>query len=99
MKTQNIDGHTYRQDLLKGGWAIDAGCRFWRMTDYMQLSGQKVLALDIEDFSDDVPEGVIYKHAALMAKAGDVEGHYFGDGSGNFVKGINDIPYDGPDRP
>jgi FkbM family methyltransferase len=94
-----IDGHTYDEKLLTGGWVIDAGCRYWRMTDYMFLSGEKVFALDIEDFSNDIPTGVIYKHAALMPKSGQVEAHYFGDGSGNFVKGLNDQPYDGPDRP
>lgn len=99
MKT--IDGHTFDETKLSGGWVIDAGCRFWRMTDWMMLGGHSVFALDIQDFRNDCdfPDGCTFKHAALTAKPGIVDGHYFGDGTGNFIKGLNGIPYNGPDRP
>lgn len=93
-----IDGHTFDEGLLSGGWVIDAGCRFWRMTDFMQIAGEKVYALDIEEFYD-IPDNVIFKRAALLAERSEVEAHYFGDGTGNFVKGVNEQPYNGPDRP
>lgn len=64
----------------------------------MQIAGEKVYALDIEGFND-IPDNVIFKRAALMADAGEVDAHYFGDGTGNFVKGVNEQPYNGPDRP
>jgi len=93
---RTIDGHTFDEKLLTGGWVIDAGCRGFLFSMEMREIGIDVYALDIEDF-----DGSSYftKHAALMATAGEVEAHYFDNGTGNFVKGINEQPYNGPDRP
>lgn len=99
-----ISGHTFDETLLtKDGWIIDAGCRGWDFSYYFwKYRLNPVYALDIEDFSADKlyddPQ-ITFKHAALMAKAGEVEAHYFGAGDGNFIKGLNEQPYDGPDRP
>lgn len=92
---RTIDGHTFDETLITGSWMIDAGCRGfdreWNKYFYYHY------ALDIEDFG---PQSAVdFKHAALMAKSGDIEAHYFGNGTGNFVKGINEQPYNGPDRP
>lgn len=101
-----IDGHTFDQNKLNGGWVIDAGCRGFRFANYC-LDRAKVYALDIEDFSDS-PEvstvgkyfsKFIFKHAALAHYSGQTEAHYFGNGTGNFLKGVNEQPANTPDRP
>lgn len=95
MKT--IDGHTFDDRLLTGSWLIDAGCRGfnrdWHGPFYYWY------AIDIENLRDSVPGGVDFVNAALTAQPGEVEAHYFGNGTGNFVKGINEQPYNGEDRP
>jgi FkbM family methyltransferase len=94
---RTIDGHTYDENLVTGSWLIDAGCRGfdkeWHKSFYYWY------AMDIEDLRDSVPGGVDFVNAALMAHAGEVEAHYFGNGTGNFIKGVNEQPYNGPDRP
>lgn len=102
MKT--IDGHTFDEKLLtRDGWLIDAGARGFELSyDFIFNSPCHVFALDIEDFSEDqvTTEPLFkFKHAALMGNSGEVEAYYFGNGTGNFVKGINEPPYNGPDRP
>lgn len=105
-----IDGHTFDETLLtETGWVIDAGARGFNLPKELAKIKPRVeykdfnyntYCLDIEDFEK--PEGnivTVFKHAALMAKAGEVEAHYFGAGDGNFIKGLNEQPYDGPDRP
>ena len=110
MRTITVDGHTFIPELLtESGWVIDAGARGFNLPKALaeikprfkyKDFNYNTYCLDIENFEK--PEGdivTVFKHAALMAKAGEVEAHYFGSGSGNFVKGINEQPYDGPDRP
>jgi FkbM family methyltransferase len=102
----NIDGHTFDHTRLQGGWVIDAGCRGFKFTNYC-LDHGKVYALDIEDFSQSPDVSIvgsyfsqfIFKHAALTTHSGQTEAHYFGDGTGNFLKGINEQPGNTPDRP
>lgn len=91
---ETIDGHTFDETKLTGGWVIDAGCRWWNFSKHFE----KVYALDIENF-DDVPEGVIFKNAALQNVNAEIEAHFFGKGDGNFIKGLNGIPGNLPDRP
>lgn len=107
MRMIEVDGHTYDEDLLTyHGWVIDAGCRGFNFSWSLHITN-KVYALDIEDFTDTSKElfknllgnDVIFKHAALSHKGEEVEAHYFGNGTGNFVKGVNEQPYNGPDRP
>lgn len=101
-----IDGHTFDQGKINGGWVIDAGCRGFEFSRYCLERG-KVYALDIEDFTDDpvMPivgrhfSNFIYKQAALTTRSGQTEAFYFGDGTGNFIKGINETPGNTPDRP
>jgi FkbM family methyltransferase len=99
----NIDGHTFDHGRLLGGWTIDAGCRGFEFTKFC-LNRGPVYALDIEDF--EVPPMVgqmshkrIFKHAALSHEQGQTEAYYFGNGTGNFIKGINGIPGNTVDRP
>lgn len=93
MKTETIDGHTFCPELLSNGWVIDAGCRGWNFSNRFN----KVLALDIEPMVP--PEHVSFFHAALSAKLGSKTAYFFGNGTGNFVEGINEVPGDLPDRP
>lgn len=88
-----IDGHTFDETKLNKGWIIDAGCRGF---EFAKIEGN-MYSLDIENFEK--TPNLIFRHAALMAKSGFVDAHYFGNGTGNFVKGINEQPYNGPDRP
>lgn len=96
-----IDGHTFDEGLLSGGWVIDAGCRGFKFSEEVIHYGAQVYALDIENFSESASlfSCLAFKHAALMSQSAEVEAHYFGDGTGNFVKGVNEQPYNGPDRP
>lgn len=108
-----IDSHTFDETLLAGGWIIDAGCRGWlfggNIIDY-KLPHKGIFALDIEDFSGPreiggiefkttIPKGITFKHAALSAKQGKTEAYFFGNGTGNFLKGINQQPGNTEDRP
>lgn len=101
-----IDGHTFDEGLLSGGWVIDAGCRGFKFSEYFYRrrgfnnERSRVFAMDIEDFTDEARgKCEIFKHAALSHVKGTTVAFYFGDGSGNFIKGINETPYNGPDRP
>lgn len=102
---RTIDEHTFDENYLtNGGWIIDAGCRGWKFTLLVRDIPRNIYALDIEDFMDTDIKPIVkkqykFRHAALMARPGQVEAHYFGNGTGNFVKGINEQPYNGPDRP
>lgn len=101
-----IDGHTFDHTRLTGGWVIDAGCRGFKFTNYC-LNHAKVYALDIEDFTDSPDVSIVgrhfskyvFKHAALKNEPGRTEAYYFGDGTANFIKGINGVPGNLPDRP
>lgn len=103
MKT--IDGHTFDETLLNNGWIIDAGCRGFVLPDYFEIKYHiKYLGIDIEDFSNDFKksfheDNYIFKHAALSANSGQTEAYYFGNGTGNFLKGINETPGNTEDRP
>lgn len=100
-----IDNHTFDDDLLTGGWVIDAGCRGFTFAHELLIRDCNVLALDIENFQ--VPNfnylssngKLIFKHAALSHKSGEIEAHFFGNGTGNFLKGINGEPGNTEDRP
>lgn len=101
-----IDGHTFDQSKLNGGWVIDAGCRGFDFSRYC-LERSKVFALDIEDFTNDPKMPIvgrhfskfIYKQAALTTHSTQTEAFFFGNGTGNFIKGINETPGNTPDRP
>jgi FkbM family methyltransferase len=97
----NIDQHTFDQGKLLGGWTIDAGCRGFEFTKFC-LNRGPVYALDIEDFKDlpiIQPHQFIFKQAALTNYNGQTEAYFFGNGTGNFIKGINGVPGDTHDRP
>lgn len=103
-----IDGHTFDETLLKDGWVIDAGCRGFNfafdisysrsMKAYPVKLDSLVLALDIENFTD-IPNGITFKQAALTNHSGETECYLFGNGTGNFIKGINGEPGHSEDRP
>lgn len=93
-----IDGHTFDEERLGYGWLIDAGCRGFELAKHWRFNRDKVLCLDIEHF-EKPKEVTIFKHAALSATPGQTEAYYFGDGTGNFLKGINETPGNEPDRP
>lgn len=96
---RTIDGHTFDERLLSGLWVIDAGARGFNFTDGMVCYSEKVYAIDIDNFPHEwARDDLKFNHAALMAYNGEVEAHYFGNGTGNFVKGINEQPYNGEDR-
>lgn len=103
-----IDDHTFDNDLLNGGWVIDAGCRGFNFSSWMLRNTESgVYALDIEDlthkdiFSEQMKVLAEFKikHAALTNKSGQTEAYFFGNGTGNFIKGINQVPGNLPDRP
>lgn len=99
MKLLTIDEHTFSPDLLTGGFAIDAGCKGWHFSIALRDMGCRVIAMDIDRFSD-VPEGIEYLNNGLCADhLINTEAHFFGDGSANFVKGLHGIPGNLPDRP
>lgn len=101
MKTINIEGHTFDRELFSSGWIIDAGAR--RFTFHRMLGCNPVVSLDIEDLG--APPSRMssfpgyFRQSALMHKSGKVKGYFFGDGSANFIEGVNETPYNGPDRP
>lgn len=99
-----VDGHTFDETRPRDGWTIDAGCRGWNFTNALFSDNWNpfVYALDIEDFSRENhyhKKRVKFRHAGLAAERGLVNAYYFGNGTGNFVAGINEVPYNGPDRP
>jgi len=102
-----IDGHTFDESLLSGGWVIDAGCRgfafaeaFWHIAHEPEIPTKvsPVFAIDIENFIS-VPKGVRFKQAALSNVSGETECYLFGNGTANFIKGINETPGNTEDRP
>lgn len=115
MRTITIDGHTFCPELLtESGWIIDIGCRGFNLPKWCAENKPRIIhedfnyntyCVDIENF--DKPEGnivTVFKHAALVSKSWKdihpkVKAYYFDNGSGNFIKGINEPPYNGPDRP
>lgn len=96
-----IDNHTFNETKLDGGWVIDAGCRGWSFSYHCWANYRsKVYSLDIEDFHDKPKtQEAIFKQAALTTHSGETEAYFFGDGTSNFIKGINETPGDLPDRP
>lgn len=94
MRTLTIDGHTFCPDLLKDGWIIDAGARGEAFFNYTIESKNPYFGIDIEDL------GVPYvRTAALTNHSGTTEAYFFGNGTGNFIKGINQEPGNTEDRP
>jgi FkbM family methyltransferase len=98
---RTIDGHTFDESLLSGGWVIDAGCRGWKFSYHCWLNYRsKVYSVDIEDFKDKPETGSAkFKQAALTTHSTQTEAYFFGNGTGNFIKGINELPGNTPDRP
>jgi FkbM family methyltransferase len=93
-----IDGHTFDENLIQDGWIIDAGCRGFKLYyNFRPLGKHKYYGVDIENFEQ--PHNAIFKQAALTTHSGQIDAYYFGDGTGNFIKGINEKPGDLPDRP
>jgi FkbM family methyltransferase len=58
-----------------------------------------VYTVDIEDFRSTAPHWANFKQAALTTYSGQTEAYFFGNGTGNFIKGINEQPGNTPDRP
>lgn len=110
-ETYIVDGHTFIPGLLKhGGWVIDAGCRGFNFTARLIELGNYVFALDVEDFSHNVSPysnkeygsfftNFKFKQAALTNFTGETECYLFGNGTANFIKGINQEPGNSEDRP
>lgn len=94
-----IEEHTFEETLLTEKLVIDAGCRGFHFAESLADLCCPVLALDIEDFNRKNDGRIWFKHAALWDKTEPIEVHRFGNGTANFVKGLNSIPYNGPDRP
>lgn len=96
-----IDGHTFNEDLLSGGWVIDSGCRGFNFSKATKDLGNRVYAIDIDSIFR--PHDIIYfdnfKQAALSHRSGDTEAYLFGNGTANFVKGVNMEPGNSEDRP
>jgi hypothetical protein len=93
-----VDEHSFDETLLNRGLVIDGGCRGFNFSKALRDLGCKVIALDIENFYD-VPDGIEFIHAALWPTKEPLQAHFFGNGTANFIKGVNGIPYNGPDRP
>jgi FkbM family methyltransferase len=91
-----VDDHTIDERFLKDGWIIDAGCRRFSLSK--AFPNQKVYAIDIENFTD-VPPNTRFVNAALTNNPGKWDAYFFGDGSANFLKGINEPPGNTEDRP
>lgn len=108
MISQTVDGHTFFPGLLTDhGWVIDAGCRGFKLPEYLEVQKPRIsykdfnyqtYCLDIEHFEK--PELVtVFKQAALTNYTGQTECYLFGNGTGNFIKGINGVPGNTEDRP
>lgn len=92
-----IDDHTIDERFLTDGWIIDAGARRFSLSK--ALPDKKVYAIDIENFTD-IPSNTVFKNAALTNVSDQsMNAYFFGDGSGNFVEGINQAPGNTEDRP
>jgi FkbM family methyltransferase len=103
-ETHTIDGHTFIPQLLNyDGICIDAGCRGGNFSVRLRDDfNQDVIALDIEDFSKEKwtqLSNITFKHAALSPRSGETEAYYFGNGTANFLKGLNDVPGNTTERP
>jgi FkbM family methyltransferase len=95
-----IDGHTFDETLLSGGWVIDAGCRGFNFSYHCWLNYKsKCYSLDIENFDNHYTLSTRFKQAALTNYSGQTECYLWGNGTGNFIKGINGTPGSTPDRP
>jgi FkbM family methyltransferase len=97
MNLKTIDGHTFDFDLIKDGWIIDAGCRGFKLST--ELEHKKTFAIDIEHFTYDIPKWTTFRQAALTNKSGKTFAYYFGNGTGNFINGVNEEPGNTEDRP
>ena len=98
-----IDGHTFYNHRLLGGWTIDAGCRGFDFTRFC-LNRGPVYSLDIEKFEvppmvGQMSHKVIFKQAALTYYSGHVDAYFFGNGTGNFIRPVNEAPGNTEDRP
>lgn len=95
-----IDGHTFDEKLLTRGWVIDAGCRGFDFSDYfIHETPCDVYAIDIEDLEAPDEPAFKFKQAALTNYTGQTECYLWGNGYGNFIKGINETPGNTEDRP
>jgi len=94
-----IDEHTFNEKLLIGKLVIDAGARGFKFSEALADLGCPVLAMDVENFDRKNDGRIWFIHGALWDKTEPIEVHRFGNGTANFVKGLNGIPYNGPDRP
>ncbi len=96
-----IDGHTFDETLLSDGWIIDAGCRGWKfglgVREIFYADQNPIYSIDIENL--DFPEWTVFKQAALTNYSGQTECYLWGDGTANFIKGINGVPGSTEDRP
>lgn len=99
LELRSVDEHTFCPSLLTGKLVVDAGCRNFHFSYALADLGCPVLAMDIEDFNHHADGKVWFRHGALWDKTEPLEVHRFGNGTANFVKGLNGIPYNGPDRP
>jgi FkbM family methyltransferase len=99
-----IDDHTFDEKLIRDGWVIDAGCRGFNFANavrdlfYDEKEKNPVYAIDIEKFDDGI-KGVVFRQAALTNYSGKTECYLFGNGTANFIKGINMEPKELEDRP
>lgn len=94
-----VDEHSFIPSIIKyKGWVIDAGCRGWGFSNFAVELGNKVYSIDVENFVN-VPAGVIFNNAALSHQSGEVEAYFYGNGTGNFLKGINEAPENSIERP
>jgi FkbM family methyltransferase len=93
-----IDEHTFDERLITDGWIIDAGCRGFKFHyNFRPLGKHKYMGIDIEDLCHS--SGVKFKQAALTKHSGQTEAYFFGNGTGNFIKGINGVPENSEARP
>lgn len=100
-----IDGHTFDESLLQGGWIIDAGCRGFELhKQLLPMALHRYYGMDIENLltsgkENKPPFSASFKHAALTNFNGETECYLFGNGTGNFIKGINGVPGNTDERP
>jgi FkbM family methyltransferase len=96
-----IDGHTFDEKLINKGWIIDAGCRGFELyTKFKPLGNYSYLGIDIEDFGKTFYQtNAHFKHAALSHERGITNAYYFGNGTANFLEGLNGVPENSPERP
>lgn len=99
-ETYTVDQHTFIPSLMKyRGNVIDAGARgFSFASAIVELNRSSIYAIDIENLTD-VPDGVTFKQVALTNFTGETECYLFGNGTANFIKGINQEPGNSEDRP